>query len=128
MGMLLRDLLWWDGTTYQLPQPNDVHLPIAGVVRLAILAPDEAPVVLIAKAGHNDENHNQNDVGSFILHVNGESLLTDPGPGLYTRDYFRAARYENVFCSGEIDAHAVNRTLFPPSELDTAKFTILTED
>ena len=41
-----------------------------------------------AKAGHNDEPHNHNDVGSFIFAKNGRQLLTDPGRGQYVRDYF----------------------------------------
>ena len=46
-----------------------------------------------AKGGHNDEPHNHNDVGSFILHVNGSSLLTDLGAGVYTKEYFGPKRY-----------------------------------
>lgn len=57
------------------------------------------PVVLIVKAGHNAEEHNHNDVGSFLLHVAGENLLTDPGRGLYSRDYFGPRRYENIFAN-----------------------------
>jgi hypothetical protein len=41
-----------------------------------------------AKGGHNDEPHNHNDIGSFIIHVNGENLIADPGRGEYTKDYF----------------------------------------
>lgn len=50
-------------------------------------------VSFAAKGGHNDEPHNHNDVGSFILHVNGSSLLTDPGAGVYTKEYFGPKRY-----------------------------------
>lgn len=32
-----------------------------------------------AKGGHNDENHNHNDVGHFLCVYNGELLLTDLG-------------------------------------------------
>lgn len=46
-----------------------------------------------AKGGHNGESHNHNDVGHFILHVNGESLLTDTGSGEYTKQYFGPERY-----------------------------------
>ncbi len=47
-----------------------------------------------AKGGHNDEPHNHNDLGSFLLQVDGENLLTDLGSGLYTRQYFGAERYQ----------------------------------
>lgn len=43
---------------------------------------------LAAKGGHNDEHHNHNDVGSFILHVNGVPLATEIGRPAYTRDFF----------------------------------------
>jgi hypothetical protein len=33
--------------------------------------------------------HNQDDVGSFIVQWRGARLITDPGAGRYTRDYFR---------------------------------------
>ena len=70
-----------------------------GVAKLTGRTAGGAPVVLAAKAGHNAENHNQNDVGSFVLHVDGESLIREPGRGLYSRDYFSPRRYENVFAN-----------------------------
>jgi hypothetical protein len=53
-------------------------------------------VCFAAKGGHNNEPHNQNDIGSFILHVNGETLLTDPGSGEYTKMYFGPQRYSYI--------------------------------
>ena len=47
-----------------------------------------------AKAGHNAEMHNHNDVGSFIFAKNGQQLLMDVGAGRYTRQYFSAERYD----------------------------------
>lgn len=49
-----------------------------------------------AKAGHNAEMHNHNDVGSFIFAKNGRQLLMDIGSGEYTRQYFSSERY-NIF-------------------------------
>ncbi|WP_126664520.1 heparinase II/III domain-containing protein [Haloterrigena salifodinae] len=57
---------------------------------------DPDGLVVAAKAGHNGEPHNHNDCGSFVVHENGESLLTDPGRPEYDRDYFGPARYEYV--------------------------------
>jgi hypothetical protein len=49
---------------------------------------------LAAKAGYNEEHHNHNDVGSFILHVDGVPLITEIGSPLYVKDFFqRALRY-----------------------------------
>lgn len=48
---------------------------------------------LAAKGGNNGESHNHNDVGSFILYVDGEPLIMDVGVGTYTRQTFSAERY-----------------------------------
>lgn len=46
-----------------------------------------------AKGGHNGEPHNHNDVGTFLFHVEGDTLLTDTGYGEYTKAYFGPERY-----------------------------------
>lgn len=51
-------------------------------------------ICFAVKGGHNDEPHNHNDIGSFILHGNGDNLLADLGRSQYTRQYFGAERYE----------------------------------
>jgi hypothetical protein len=58
-----------------------------------------------AKGGHNDEPHNHNDVGHFILHGDGGTYLADMGCGLYTRDYFGPRRYE-ILCNSSL-GHSV---------------------
>jgi hypothetical protein len=55
---------------------------------------DPDALVLAAKGGHNGEMHNQNDVGTIIVHHRRASLVADIGRGRYTRDYFAAGRYE----------------------------------
>ncbi len=40
---------------------------------------DPDALVLAAKGGNNQEMHNQNDVGNFIVHINGESIIPDIG-------------------------------------------------
>ena len=42
---------------------------------------------IAAKAGHNQESHNHNDVGSFMIFFNGKPVLIDVGAGTYTKDY-----------------------------------------
>jgi hypothetical protein len=58
-----------------------------------------------AKGGYNDEPHNHNDLGQFILYADGFAFLADLGRGLYTRDYFREGRYE-IACNGS-QGHSV---------------------
>ncbi|MEO8614700.1 MAG: heparinase II/III family protein [Luteolibacter sp.] len=47
-----------------------------------------------AKGGNNDEHHNHNDCGSFILNIDGQRLLREIGSPAYIHDYFGAKRYE----------------------------------
>jgi hypothetical protein len=49
---------------------------------------DRDGLVVATKGGHNDEPHNHNDCGSFVVHYCGESLLTDLNRPSYDRDYF----------------------------------------
>ncbi len=46
-----------------------------------------------AKGGYNDESHNHNDVGSFILFHNNKPVFVDAGVGTYTRKTFSSERY-----------------------------------
>ncbi len=45
------------------------------------------------KGGHNDESHNHNDVGHFIVYKNGEKFLIDIGSMLYSKITFSDKRY-----------------------------------
>ncbi|NJM08855.1 hypothetical protein HC891_25625 [Candidatus Gracilibacteria bacterium] len=56
-------------------------------------------LVLAAKGGHNAEPHNQNDVGSFVVHWRGETLLADLGAMRYTRDNFRSGQRYQMFAN-----------------------------
>lgn len=53
-------------------------------------------LTIAAKGGRNDEPHNHNDCGSFIVHYRGESQLVDLGKGFYDREYFDEHRYEHL--------------------------------
>jgi hypothetical protein len=46
-----------------------------------------------AKGGHNDESHNHNDIGNFILYCDGVPVLIDAGAGTYTKFTFNEKRY-----------------------------------
>ena len=101
LAITLRDAAWWDGVARPFPAAarQDATLPDSGVIRLTGQTADGRPVALATKAGHNDGHHSHADVATFILHVDGESLLCDPGRGKYSKEYFRLPRYENIFCN-----------------------------
>lgn len=47
-----------------------------------------------AKGGFNAESHNHNDVGTFILYLDGSPMVVDAGVGTYTAKTFSADRYK----------------------------------
>ena len=47
------------------------------------------------KGGHNQEHHNHNDVGSFVVVLEDKTLLLDPGGEIYTARTFSSRRYES---------------------------------
>ena len=46
-----------------------------------------------AKGGHNNESHNHNDVGTFILYADNRPVFVDAGVGTYTKKTFSYERY-----------------------------------
>ena len=46
-----------------------------------------------AKGGHNNESHNHNDIGTFILYKEGTPMFIDAGVGTYTKQTFSSDRY-----------------------------------
>jgi hypothetical protein len=51
------------------------------------------------KGGHNNEHHNHNDVGSYIVVVAGRMPLADPGAEVYTARTFSSRRYDSSVIS-----------------------------
>lgn len=58
-----------------------------------------------AKGGNNDEPHNHNDLGSFVLLGEGQFCISELGSGEYTAGYFGAERY-SYDCNGS-QGHSV---------------------
>ncbi|WP_315794273.1 heparinase II/III domain-containing protein [Paenibacillus sp. BIC5C1] len=74
----------------------------------ADLTKDEPLAIAFSvKAGHNDEPHNHNDLGQFMIHCGGENILCDPGAGLYTQAYFAPGREQLFHISSS--GHSVPR-------------------
>ncbi|MBT5536999.1 hypothetical protein HOK31_28305, partial [Candidatus Poribacteria bacterium] len=49
---------------------------------------------LAAKGGHNAESHNHNDVGNFVVYIDGKPVIVDAGVEAYTSKTFSSRRYE----------------------------------
>ena len=76
------------------PLPRDVWLGDIQVMVARTAEGSAAGLTVAAKGGHNDESHNHNDVGQFIVYADGDPLLIDIGVETYTRKTFSAQRYE----------------------------------
>ena len=96
LPILLRQIIWWDGKEYDPPPLNDYFMPTVGVAKV-VGNVDDKPVVLAVTAGHTDSHHSHVDIGSFVYHIAGESLIPDAGRGKYCKSYFRQQRYDNIF-------------------------------
>ena len=74
-------------------QPREPLLADTWLPRLQVMTARRGQLFVAAKGGHNDESHNHNDVGSFVVYAGGEPLLADPGVGEYTSQTFGGGRY-----------------------------------
>jgi hypothetical protein len=76
------------------PQPRDVWLPIIQVMAARDQERSGHGFYVAAKGGHNNESHNHNDIGEFVVFLNGLPLLVDAGVESYSRKTFSPQRYE----------------------------------
>ncbi len=65
-------------------------------IELAVMRQDASGkgLFLAAKGGNNAESHNHNDIGNYIIYLNGEPFVVDVGVGTYSRRTFSAERYD----------------------------------
>ena len=92
----LRNLIWApDSIEVRTASPATYIFPDAEWY----VSTAESGASLAAKAGHNAEPHNHNDVGSFEIYKNGEELLADLGCGKYDKDYFVTAKRYTYLCN-----------------------------
>ena len=50
-------------------------------------------LAIAIKGGHNGELHNHNDVGSYMVMLDGDEMCGDPGPEVYRAQTFSKDRY-----------------------------------
>lgn len=76
------------------PLLRDVWLPDLQVMAARPAAGVTGGLYVAAKGGHNDESHNHNDVGNFIVYADGWPAVIDVGVETYTAKTFSSRRYE----------------------------------
>ncbi len=96
---ILGELFWMPADAVPENVPNDT---LNWFPDLQVLVARESPVlgeglVLAAKGGHNGESHNHNDLGQFILVLDGQPAVVDIGVESYTRKTFSDQRY-TIWC------------------------------
>ncbi|MGV3589475.1 MAG: heparinase II/III domain-containing protein [Adhaeribacter sp.] len=101
-----------------LPLPKDVWLPDLQVMVARDQAGTTKGLYVAAKGGHNDESHNHNDIGNYVVYYDGQPLLIDVGRGTYTSKTFSNKRYDIWYnCSDHHNTPTVNgKTQLPGSQ------------
>ena len=76
------------------PLLRDVWMP--GIQVMTSRSQNGTPngLYVAAKGGHNAESHNHNDIGSFIIYLDGLPMIIDVGVETYTKKTFSPRRYE----------------------------------
>jgi hypothetical protein len=98
-----------------LPLPQDVWLPDIQVMIARDMSGSTKGWFLAAKGGNNDESHNHNDIGNYIVYYDGLPLLIDVGRGTYTAKTFSNRRYEIWYnCSDYHNVPTINNVTQPP--------------
>lgn len=97
LGRMLAELADgdWGAHTVDRDAGRDVHPGepvLLGSIGLGIRA--SGGLTVVAKGGHNGENHNHNDLGSIEVAVGGIPLLPDLGRAQYTAQTFSERRWE----------------------------------
>ncbi|AIQ19448.1 hypothetical protein H70357_24070 [Paenibacillus sp. FSL H7-0357] len=101
----LRNLIWckpeegprdWGSASYYLPDAQWLLSRHSGT---------DGSFGFAAKGGNNDEPHNHNDLGGFILQGEGTVYISELGSGEYTSGYFGTERY-SYDCNGS-QGHSV---------------------
>jgi len=67
----------------------------AGVLLCRPAEDSTSQMAVALKGGHNNEHHNHNDVGTFVVVLGDRPLLLDPGGEVYTARTFSNRRYES---------------------------------
>ena len=96
LGRLLRavtDPDWIGATPTPPPFARDVWLESIQLLVARQAADSSAGLTLSVKGGHNGEHHNHNDVGSFVVALNGVPVVVDAGRPTYTAQTFGPDRY-----------------------------------
>jgi hypothetical protein len=108
----------WQQAPQALPLPADVWWPGIQVMVARDKQGSTDGLFVAAQGGHNDESHNHNDVGNYIVYYNGLPVIIDVGRGTYTRKTFSPKRYDIWYnCSNYHNTPTINGENQPPGRM-----------
>ena len=82
-----------------------------------------------AKGGHNNESHNHNDVGNYIVYFDGKPVIIDAGVGEYNAKTFSDKRYEIWTMQSQYhNLPSVNGVMEEPGEIYAARNVVFKEE
>lgn len=76
------------------PLLRDVWFPGIQVMTARIRQGSPEGLYLAVQGGHNNESHNHNDVGNFLVYADGHPAIIDVGVETYTAKTFSSSRYD----------------------------------
>ena len=80
-------------TSAEPPLPRDVWLDEIQVMVARDKEASTSGFYVAIKGGHNDESHNHNDIGNFVVYTDGKPVIVDAGVETYRRETFSDKRY-----------------------------------
>ncbi|WP_246858825.1 heparinase II/III family protein [Chitinophaga sp. XS-30] len=98
-----------------LPYPADAWWPDLQVMISRDKGGSTSGFFIATKGGNNDESHNHNDIGNYVVYYDGLPLLIDVGRGTYTAKTFSGQRYDIWYnCSDYHNVPTINGRTQPP--------------
>ncbi len=97
----LMELFWIPADARPNPQPAQTTVWLPDLQMMAVReSADGDGLYIAARGGHNAESHNHNDVGHFVVYLDGQPGIIDVGRETYTAKTFSKERYELWFTRG----------------------------
>jgi hypothetical protein len=96
---VLRELFWLPYGSAENPLAHDSTVWLRDIQVFVARSSEESSdgLFLAAKGGHNGESHNHNDIGQFMIALDGEPRVIDIGVEAYTAKTFGPQRYD-IWC------------------------------
>ena len=76
------------------PLPRDVWMNNIQVMIARDQEGSSAGFYVAVKGGNNEESHNHNDIGNFVVYMDGKPVIVDAGVETYTQKTFGPNRYD----------------------------------